>query len=98
MDMYVDEPEGVSLFNTVSKGYFACKDGVNKVTCDSSLDHKTPSTKLQVSRAYGGYYSLDFFLGCENHWWWIRKHCYKGRFSAQASVTTHWETQKRWPK
>jgi len=91
MERYVGEPEGVSLFNTVSKGYFACKNGEKKVKCDSSLEHKTSGTKIMVSRAKNNVYDLNFSLGCvdqRTRFLWLipiggKVNCHMTTFSAK---------------
>jgi hypothetical protein len=95
MDMYVDEPDGVALFNMAKQRYFGCyedKSGDYKFKCISSEDHKTPKTQLLARRESGSgmFYNLRFDLGCWDGrarflWitWWGKVECYKGRFSAK---------------
>jgi hypothetical protein len=60
MEVFVDQPEGVSLFNTATRGYFACyeaDESGSSVECNSDHKYKKPVNKIRVEagRKMGSY-------------------------------------------
>jgi hypothetical protein len=62
VEVFVDQPEGVSLFNTATRGYFACYEADvsgSSVQCNSDHKYKKPVNKIRVEASRTkGFYSL----------------------------------------